>query len=68
MNASLKPWFLLAIAFGLLLIGFILPLLMVMQIIESTLFLNFFSYGSMTLGSILGFIGVSFLNIRRKKG
>jgi hypothetical protein len=67
MKASLNPRYLLSAAFVLLLIGFIVPLLMVLQVIQSTLLLNFMAYFVITLGSILGFIGTSFLFIRRSK-
>jgi hypothetical protein len=64
----LTPAKILLIAFGLLLAGWILPVLMVMQIIPSTYFLNFFSYTAQLLGTILGFIGtLSIIRRSRRK-
>jgi hypothetical protein len=56
---SVTPGKLLLIAFSLMVIGAVLPFLMVLKIVESTLFLNFFSFTAQMLGMILGFIGVS---------
>jgi hypothetical protein len=42
---------------GLLLLGVVLPLLMVMKILESTFFLNFFAYAMSLCGFFLGLIG-----------
>ena len=67
MKPSLEPRIVLSAAFILLLLGFLLPLLMVMQVLESTLFLNFFAYIAMTLGSMLGFIGITSLVVRRRR-
>jgi hypothetical protein len=58
---------LLGVAGLLLVIGFVIPLLMVMQILESTYFLNFFSYTASFLGLILGFIGVTSLIVKNKR-
>ena len=41
-------------------LGVILPLLMVMKVLESTFFLNFFSYTLSLVGMILGIIGIAF--------
>jgi hypothetical protein len=58
---------LLGVAGLLLVIGFVIPLLMVMRILESTYFLNFFSYIASFLGLILGFIGVTNLLVKNKR-
>jgi hypothetical protein len=42
---------------GLLLLGVVLPLLMVMKILTSTFFLNFFAYAVSLSGFFLGLIG-----------
>ncbi len=52
-------------AFFLLLVGAGLPFLMVMDILESTWFLNFFTYGCQVAGLILGFIGIGRLRANR---
>jgi hypothetical protein len=67
MKPNPEPRILLCTAGVLLLMGFVLPLLMIMQVLESTLFLNFLAYTSMTLGSMLGFIGITSLVVRRRR-
>jgi hypothetical protein len=51
---TIRGGYLILIGFGLVLLGAILPFLMVMHTIKSTLFLNFFSY----IASVAGFLGV----------
>ena len=49
-----------------MLVSVILPLLMVLQILRSTFFLNFLSYGLSVAGMLIGFIGiVTMVKIRR---
>lgn len=55
------------VAFGLLLVGVILPLLMVMQIIPSTFFLNFVSYICSFIGIVMGFVGAVWLSKAKPK-
>jgi len=55
-----KPRRLVFLGFILMLLGVIFPLLMVMKVLESTFFLNFFSYTLSLLGMILGIVGVAF--------
>jgi len=62
--ADLNPKILLGVGFLLLVLGFALPMLMVMQIIPSTFFLNFFSYGASLLGLILGLLGAMSIIVR----
>jgi hypothetical protein len=61
---------LVAIGFVMVLLGAILPFLIVMQIIPSTLFLNFFSYIMSVAGLFLGVTGLAFVvrfqKIKRK--
>jgi hypothetical protein len=57
------------ILIGLLLVvtGVILPLLMVIQVLPSTFFLNFFAYGASLTGLFLGVIGAAtYMRDRRK--
>jgi positive regulator of sigma E activity len=62
------PKILVGIGFLLLLLGVGIPFLMVLQIIESTLFLNFFTYIVQFLGLVLGFLGaMSFVRRSRSK-
>ena len=42
-------------------LGVIFPLLMVLQVLESTLFLNFLSFLLSVAGVIIGFIGMAFI-------
>jgi hypothetical protein len=60
---------LLILGFILVMLGFILPLLEVMRILESTFFLNFFAYAASISGVFLGVIGVAYYTAqhRRKK-
>ncbi len=60
------PKILIGLGFLLILLGIGLPFLMVIQIIESTLFLNFFAYIAQLLGLIFGFIGVMSI-VRRNR-
>ena len=51
----------------LMVAGVVIPLLIVIKIIESTFFLNFFSYGLQIVGLVLAMIGlVSLSGLRRK--
>lgn len=54
-----SPLKLIAIAFGLLIIGILLPFLMVLGLIESTLLLNFLAVGCSIGGLTTGFIGIT---------
>jgi hypothetical protein len=56
---SQPPGRLIAIGLALMLIGWVLPLLMVVRVIESTYLLNFLSYGAQLVGLFLGVIGVA---------
>jgi hypothetical protein len=55
----MAPLGLIFIGFLLSLTGVILPFLMVIHLIPSTFFLNFFSYGVSLAGLFLGVIGAS---------
>lgn len=61
------PKRLIVIAIGMMLFGCIMPFLMAIQVVESTLFLNFLSFGLSTLGLFLGVAGVSALRVRQNK-
>jgi hypothetical protein len=54
------PRAIIALGFVLVLLGAVLPFLIVMQILKSTLFLNFFSYAVSFTGLMLGVIGAAF--------
>ncbi len=64
----LTPVQMILIGFVLVVLGVVLPFLMVLHIIESTFFLNFFSYGASLAGIFLGLIGsASYVRERRRK-
>jgi uncharacterized membrane protein len=63
---TIRGEYLILIGFVLVLLGAILPFLMVMKILESTIFLNFFSYIVSMVGLFLGIIGSAFLVRHRK--
>lgn len=54
-----KPKLTIFIGFIMMLLGVIFPFLMVIKMIESTFFLNFFSYTLSFLGMVVGIIGVA---------
>jgi vacuolar-type H+-ATPase subunit I/STV1 len=63
-----RPVYMILFGFALVLLGAFLPFLMVMRIIPSTFFLNFFSYGVSIVGLFLGLIGSAlFVSYNRKK-
>jgi hypothetical protein len=61
-----SPRFLLSLGLFLMLLGIILPFLMVIHVLESTFFLNFFSWAGSVIGLALGMIGVSLTTKRNK--
>jgi hypothetical protein len=55
------------IGFALAVLGVVLPFLMVLHILKSTFFLNFFSYTASLVGLILGIIGAaSYVRLKKK--
>jgi hypothetical protein len=55
------------VAGGLILLGVVFPLLMVMHLVRSTFFLNFFSYAMQVSGFFIGLIGaMSYVKEKRK--
>ena len=61
-----SPLKLIVLGFVLLLIGAVLPFLMVIGLVESTLFLNFLAVVSSIAGLTVGFMGVA-QYIRRRR-
>jgi hypothetical protein len=62
----MRPLGLILLGFLLSLMGVVLPFLMVLHIVPSTFFLNFFSYAGSVTGLILGILGAS-LYVREKR-
>jgi len=60
------PAAIIILGFFLLVIGWLLPFLMLLHILPSTFFLNFFAYILMLVGLILGIVG-SALYVRLRK-
>lgn len=64
----MRPIYLILIGAVLVIAGMVLPLLMVIQVMQSTLFWLFFSYGASVVGLFLGMWGAfSFVRVERTK-
>jgi len=62
------PKRLIAIGFVLVLLGFVIPFLMVLEIIVSTFVLNFLSYGASISGLLLGILGTAgYVRVRKEE-
>lgn len=55
------------VAFFLLLAGAVLPFLMMIRVLESTFFLNFFSYTASAAGLFIGILGIAMYVGKTKK-
>ncbi|HEX2697580.1 MAG TPA: hypothetical protein VHM28_07720 [Anaerolineales bacterium] len=55
----MRPWSLILIGFILSVTGVVLPFLMVIHVLPSTYFLNFFAYGCGIAGLFMGIVGAS---------
>ena len=65
-NIMNSPGFLLGLGVFLMLLGIILPFLMLIQVLESTFFLNFLSWGASVAGLAFGTIGFAMYSKGRK--
>jgi uncharacterized membrane protein len=61
-----SPRLLLGLGLFLMLLGIALPFAMVIHVVESTFFLNFFSWGASVVGLALSMIGIVLLRSTRK--
>ena len=61
------PGRLLTTAIFLLIFGFVMPFLMALEVVQSTLFLNFLSFGASVLGLFLGIAGAIAYRGKQKK-
>lgn len=62
-----SPRLLLTLGVTLMLLGIVLPFLMIIQMLESTFFLNFFSWGSSVAGLAFGTIGFAMWSKERRE-
>jgi hypothetical protein len=62
-----SPRFLLGLGVFLMLLGIALPFLMIIQVLESTFFLNFFAWGASVAGLSFGTIGFALWTRGRKE-
>jgi hypothetical protein len=62
-----NPLYFILVGFFLVVVGFALPFLMVLQILQSTFFLNFLAYAASFSGLLLGIIGSAFYTASRRK-
>ncbi|HEX2991375.1 MAG TPA: hypothetical protein VHO49_11910, partial [Anaerolineales bacterium] len=58
--------FLLFLGLFLMVLGIVLPFLIVIQVLESTFFLNFFSWGASVAGLALGMVGFAMYSRNRR--
>ena len=58
--------FLLFLGLFLMVLGIVLPFLIVIKILESTFFLNFFSWGASVAGLALGMVGFAMYSRNRR--
>jgi len=59
------PRYIILLGFFLVLMGFVLPFIMVLHIVQPSFLLSFLSWGSSVAGLFLGIIGASMLIKRR---
>lgn len=62
-----SPRLLLSFGVFLMLLGIVLPFLMIIHVLESTFFLNFFSWGASVAGLSFGTIGFAMSSGGRKR-
>jgi vacuolar-type H+-ATPase subunit I/STV1 len=65
--SRMNPRTMILLGFILVLFGFIVPFLMVIQIIEAGFFLSFLSYGASMAGLFLGLIGAAWYSRRDRR-
>jgi len=61
-----SPRLLLSLGLILMILGVVIPFLILIRVLESTFFLNFFSWGASVGGLFLGIIGVATWVRKRK--
>jgi hypothetical protein len=61
------PRLIVLVGFILVIVGWIIPFLEVLQKMKSTFFWNFFSFAASFAGLMLGIVGTAFYTARRRK-
>jgi len=64
---QLQFWQIILIGFVLVLVGFLIPFLTVIQVIPASLGLLFFSYAASAVGLMLGLIGAAWYTYSKRK-
>jgi hypothetical protein len=65
--SRLQPIQLILIGFTLMIVGWVLPFLMVLQVLASSYALNFFSYAAQISGLFIGIIGAAtYVRLKKK--
>jgi uncharacterized membrane protein len=62
----MSPRLLLGLGLFLMVLGIVLPFLIVIKLLESTFFLNFFSWGASVAGLALGMVGFAMYSRNRR--
>ena len=65
---QLSPPRLIILGFVLLVLGFVLPFSMLLQVLPSTLLLNFVAYLSSLFGLVIGIVGLVLYTQTRRRG
>jgi hypothetical protein len=63
----IHPRTMIAIGFIMVLLGFVLPFLMVMRVIQPSFPLSFLSYGASVAGVLLGLVGIAWYTRPNKR-
>ena len=66
-NLMNSPRFLLSLGLFLMFLGIVLPFLMIIQVLNSTFFLNFFSWSASVAGLALGTIGFAMYSRNKRE-
>jgi hypothetical protein len=64
--ADMSPRLLLSLGLFLMGLGIVLPFLIVIKVLESTFFLNFFSWAASVAGLALGMVGFAMYSRNRR--
>jgi membrane protein implicated in regulation of membrane protease activity len=67
--SRMPPLHIIILGFILVVLGFLLPFLMILHIIESSFLLNFLAYGASVAGLMLGIMGAaSYVRRNKRRG